>query len=234
MIETWFAIGLFGMALGTLPPLKRWVQTREDTRIYATLAGITGIAAVAYTLMFLGVGVLTVDGRTVFAVRYVDWLLTTPLMVLYLALLAGASRRTVAALLAADVVVIGAGTAATLVAGPERFALFALGAAGYVALLGLLLVVIPRSATFAAERDRRSFLKLRNLTVVLWSLYPVVWLLGPAGFGLMLPETMSLVVVYLDLISKGVFVFVAVRERGIQFTEGTDETHGTDVTVAAD
>jgi sensory rhodopsin len=223
MIETWFAIGLIGMALGTLPPLKRWVETRRDTRIYATLAGVTGIAAVAYALMYLGVGAVTVGDRTVFVVRYVDWLLTTPLMVLYLAYLAGASRRIYAALLATDLVVIGAGTAATLVTGPERFALFALGSLGYVGLVALLLVTLPRKATFADERDHRSFLKLRNLTVVLWTLYPVVWLLGPAGLGLVLPTTMSLVVVYLDVISKGVFVFVAVRERSIQFAERAPE-----------
>jgi sensory rhodopsin len=226
MIQTWFLIGLVGMALGTLLPLKRWVETRRDARVYATLAGVTGIAAVAYALLYLGVGVLTVGDRPVFLVRYADWLLTTPLMLLYLAHVAGASRRVSLALVGADLLVIGAGTAGTLLVGPERFALVAVEAVAFLALIGLLLVVLPRDAEFDAERDRRSFLKLRNLTVVLWTLYPVVWLVGPAGLGLLFPATMALVLVYLDLICKGVFVFVAVRERGAR-TGAAVETRST-------
>lgn len=39
------------------------------------------------------------------------------------------------------------------------------------------------------SRTRRNF-------VVLWSVYPIVWLLGAAGVGLMDVETASLVIVY--------------------------------------
>lgn len=46
--------------------------------------------------------------------------------------------------------------------------------------------------------------------MVLWTLYPVVWLLAPTGFGLLTPATEMLVFVYLDIVSKVGFVVVAV------------------------
>ncbi|MFC7135550.1 bacteriorhodopsin [Halobaculum litoreum] len=49
------------------------------------------------------------------------------------------------------------------------------------------------------------------MTVVLWALYPVVWLLGPAGVGVLLPATEVLVFVYLDVVAKAGFVVLAVN-----------------------
>ncbi|RLM52978.1 bacteriorhodopsin, partial [Halorubrum sp. Atlit-26R] len=59
-------------------------------------------------------------------------------------------------------------------------------------------------------RVRAVFGTLRNITVVLWTLYPVVWLLAPTGFGVLTPATEMLVFVYLDVVSKVGFVVVAV------------------------
>ncbi|OYR58261.1 sensory rhodopsin-2, partial [Halorubrum sp. E3] len=68
----------------------------------------------------------------------------------------------------------------------------------------------PRSASAEGDRVRAVFGTLRNITVVLWTLYPVVWLLAPTGLGLMTPATEMLVFVYLDIVSKVGFVVVAV------------------------
>jgi sensory rhodopsin len=56
-----------------------------------------------------------------------------------------------------------------------------------------------------------TFTTVRNLTVVVWTLYPIVWILAPTGLGLLLPDTQVLVLTYLDLVSKVGFVVVAVR-----------------------
>ena len=41
---------------------------------------ICGFAGVAYTIMTLGHGYALVDGRPLYYIRYVDWLITTPLL----------------------------------------------------------------------------------------------------------------------------------------------------------
>lgn len=209
--ETWFWVGAVGMTVGTLFPIRDAIRNPSHRRFDAVLASVTGAAAVAYALMALGVGALAVDGVTVQLARYADWLVTTPLLVLYLAMLSRPGRRTYVALVAADVVVIAAGVGAALVPTPEKWAFYAVGCVAYAGLLYGLLHSLP--AALGEDADPRvdaTFTTLRNLTVVLWTLYPVVWLLAPTGLGVLQPEMEAIVVVYLDFISKVGFVAFAV------------------------
>lgn len=209
--ETWFWVGAVGMTLGTLLPVRDAIYNPSRRRFDAVLIGVTGIAAVAYALMAVGVGSLDVNGYTVQLARYADWLATTPLLVLYLAMLSRPGQRAYAGLVVADVAVIAAGIGAALTPAPEKWAFYAVGCVAYVALLYGLLRTLP--AALGEDADPRvdaTFTTLRNLTVVLWTLYPVVWLLAPTGIGVLQPEMEAIVVVYLDFISKVGFVAFAV------------------------
>jgi sensory rhodopsin len=116
-----------------------------------------------------------------------------------------------AALVGVDILVIGSGVVAGLLPSPYSYVAYLVGCVSYVGLLYLLLVVLPQQATMNGDRVDAVFTKLRNLTVVLWTLYPVVWILGPLGVGLLQVETEVMVVTYLDLISKVGFVAMAVN-----------------------
>jgi sensory rhodopsin len=96
--------------------------------------------------------------------------------------------------------------------------------------VGLLVRTLPRRASFESTRIVGAFTTLRNLTVVVWTLYPVVWLLAPTGAGLLLPDTQVLVLTYLDLVSKVGFVAVAVRAMAVV----ADVDVETELTSAAD
>ncbi|WP_435176033.1 bacteriorhodopsin [Halorussus sp. AFM4] len=210
---SWFWIGAIGMAAGTVAPAWRLATERRHRAHYAVLALITGIATVAYATMALGIGGIDVGGTVLYLPRYVDWLLTTPLLVLYLGLLCRPSRRVYAALVAVDVFVMGSGVVAGLLDGTAKYAMYLAGSVAYLGLLWLLLRTLPRAATGYSDRVDAVFTKLRNLTVVLWTLYPVVWILSPLGLGLLDVGTEVLVVTYLDLISKVGFVVIAVNGR---------------------
>jgi sensory rhodopsin len=221
-VETWFMIGAIGMALGTIPPVRDLFRRPTHRRYDAVLAGITGFAAVAYAAMALGYTEVTAGETTFFVARYIDWLVTTPLIVLYLAMLTDATRRQTLALLAVDAFVILAGIVAAFSAGSTRWAFFAAGGAGYLVLTFGLLRTLP--AAVSADANARVwslFVTLRNITVVLWTLYPIVWLLGPAGFGVLQYEMYTIVVVYLDFISKVGFVgFAALGADAIDYLTG--------------
>jgi len=206
----WAWLGALGMAAGTIPPLWLWSRDGEHGRYYATLAGVTGVAAVAYVLMALELGTVSTPGSDLPVARYVDWLITTPLLLLYLAFLARPSRRVIGTLVAVDVVVIAGGVVAVVTTGTVSWAAYGLGTAAYLGLVYGLLAKLPRSASAESDRVRAVFGTLRNITVVLWTLYPIVWLLAPTGFGLLTPSTEMLVFVYLDFVSKVGFVAVAV------------------------
>ncbi|WP_277555090.1 bacteriorhodopsin [Halobaculum limi] len=233
--DLWLWLGFAGMALGTVPPLWQLLVDSERRTHYLALAGITGIAALAYAGMALGIGTVTVDGRPLYGLRYADWLVTTLLLVGYLWLLADADRRTLGRVLALDAAVILLGIAAVVLPTPIRFAAFAAGGVAFLALARDLIRTLPARAGTTDARRLATFAKLRNLTVVLWTLYPVVWLLGPAGLGLLFPSAEVLVFVYLDVVAKAGFVIIAVNwVAGVAGSADTDDTPADAGVVSAD
>ena len=211
----WAWIGALAMGAGTVPPLWAWFSRSPEADeshavYYGTLAGVTGIAAVAYLVMALGFGTVSLSAGELDIARYVDWLLTTPLLLLYLGLLARPSRHVLAGLIGVDVVIIAGGIAAAATTGTVSWIAFGVAGVAYLGLVYGLLVSLPRSASAAGDRVRAVFGTLRNITVVLWTLYPIVWLLAPTGLSLLTPATEMLVFVYLDVVSKVGFVVVAV------------------------
>ncbi|GAB3703069.1 G protein-coupled receptor family protein [Halorubrum pallidum] len=235
----WAWLGFVAMAAGTVAPLWAWIAQdaasgESHAKYYLTLAGVTGVAALAYLAMALGVGVVSTPAGDLEIVRYADWLVTTPLLLLYLGLLARPSRAVLAGLIGVDVVIIAAGIAASATTGTLSWALFAVGGVAYLALVYGLLVALPRSASAADDRVRAVFGTLRNITVVLWTLYPVVWALAPTGLELLTPATEMLVFVYLDVVSKVGFVVVAVAGADALAHLGPDAADGSAEPVAAD
>lgn len=212
-ITTWFTLGLLGELLGTALLAYGYTLVPEATRKrYLLLVAIPGIAIFAYILLVLDIGAVDGGGHTVYVVRYIDWLLTTPINVLYLGLLAHADRGTIGKLVGLQALTIAFGFAGAIVTGALSYVLFALGAAAFVGVVYLLYADIADAAAGALSDVEVSLYRtLRNFVVVLWSVYPVVWLLGGAGIGLMDVETASLVVVYLDVVTKVGFGAIALH-----------------------
>lgn len=212
-ITTWFTLGLLGELLGTALLAYGYSLVPEATRKrYLLLVSIPGIAVVAYLLLVLGVGAVDGGGHTVYVVRYVDWLLTTPINVLYLGLLAQADRETIVKLVGLQALTIGFGFGGAVASGALAYALFALGTAAFAGVVSLLYGEVADAAVVALSDVGASLYRtLRNFVVVLWSVYPVVWLLGAAGLGVMDVETASLVIVYLDVVTKVGFGVIALH-----------------------
>jgi sensory rhodopsin len=208
-----FWIGAAGQGLGTLAFLRMFLVDARNRAYHGLLVGITGIATVAYALMALGVGVAGSPEAPVFLTRYADWAATTPLIILYLGLLAGLNRRSIAGLVAVDLVMIGAGTAAAMTDGLAKWGLYAIGSLAFAVLVYALTTGIREAVSERPGAVRAMFGKLRTLTLVTWLLYPTVWLLGASGIAVLDPSIEVLVVTYADLISKVGFGFVAMNSQ---------------------
>jgi sensory rhodopsin len=203
-ITLWYALGTVGMALGTILLAYGWRYVpAEAWRPYATLVAVPGIAVVAYALMAAGIGgVPSAVGGTVFLPRYADWLLTTPLHIVFLGLFAGAARRHTTRAAGFQAVTIVLGAAAALVAGPLKWLLFLAGVAAFGAVVYVTYVQFDAAARERGGTTFSRYRRLRAFLVVLWSVYPIIWLVGPNAAGLMDVETTALVVAYIDVVSK--------------------------------
>jgi bacteriorhodopsin len=211
------------MAIGTLYFIGRgWsVSDVEQQLFYIATIFITATAFASYLAMATGFGLteVVVGDRTldIYWARYADWLVTTPLLLFDLALLAGADRNTIATLVGVDVFMIVTGLVAALTPDPAfRIVWWGISSG---ALLFLLYVLVGSLTMQARERpgDVGSlFQTLRNLTVALWVLYPVVWILGTESTLELVPlywETAAFMV--LDLSAKVGFGFLLLRSRNV-------------------
>jgi sensory rhodopsin len=230
-ITLWFTLGTAGMALGTLALVYGlWLVPGSERRDYAILIAVPAIAVVAYALMALDMGaVASAVGGTVFIPRYVDWLLTTPLHILFLGLFAGASRSRLVQATGLQAAVIVFGLAAALVAGPPKWALYLAGVVAFAAVVYYAYVQFDAAARERGGATFAVYRKLRAFLVVLWLIYPVIWIVGPNAVQLMDVETTALVVAYLDIVSKVGFGLIALN--GYTVTVGT-ETESADIAPA--
>jgi sensory rhodopsin len=213
-ITTWFAMGTVGMLLGTVGlGYATTLLPAAERRRFWLLVVVPGIALVAYGVMALGFGGLDTTTGIVYIPRYVDWLLTTPIHVAYIGLLVGADRSLIYRVAALQAATIVLGFAAALLSFPLNLLLFA---AGSVTFGGVVWYFFNDFERVAVESQPDSvvdlFRKIRSFVVVLWLVYPVIWVLAPAGFGLMDIETTSLVVTYIDVVAKVGFGLIVLND----------------------
>ncbi|MFC5368426.1 bacteriorhodopsin [Salinirubrum litoreum] len=222
-ISLW--IGTVGMALGTVYFLaKGWsVDDPREQEYYIVTIFIPAIAAVSYFAMATGYGLIEVDVTglgtlDIYWARYADWLFTTPLLLLDLGLLAGADRNTIYTLIGLDVFMIGTGLVGALATEGQLFRIvwWAISTGALIALLYFLLGEMTEQASKQPGDVGALFGRLRNLTALLWAIYPVVWVLGTESGLAIIPlgvETAAFMV--LDLAAKVGFGFLLLRSRSV-------------------
>jgi bacteriorhodopsin len=226
---TWLWLGTAGMFLGMVYFIVRgWGQEDERRqKFYIATIFICAIAFSNYLAMALGYGLteVTVAGETlpIYWARYTDWLFTTPLLLYDLGLLAGADRNTIATLVGLDVLMIGTGAVATLtgsgtdVVGAEaaRIIWWAVSTAFLLVLLYVLFGRLTGRARDLSGDARNTFSTLRNMILVLWLVYPVWWLVGTEGVGVIGLGIETAGFMVLDLTAKVGFGLVLLRSHSI-------------------
>jgi len=214
-----YAIGTVGMLFGIPPALK---LIGKDTELnFNYVIAIPGLAALMYLFMALGVGWTTFQGYQVPLPRYVDWLLTTPLLVGYTAYVAGLGRKGIQVMVLTDVLMIGLGIVAIVLEPPGQWIAFGLASVCHLGLLGGLYGPVRRSAWKQTPTRRRLGRLLLNYIGLLWLTYPVVWLFGP-GLQMVTPTGIAVIIAYIDIVGKVPFVYFIYRaSKGFVGTENT-------------
>lgn len=211
MVQTWLWIGVFGMALGSIA-FGVGAHQAKDSRwqtLYTLNFFICLIAAGLYLAMALGQGFRVVYDRPTFWVRYVTWFCSTPLLILDLAFLGRTRFLTTASLIGANAYMIATGFVAAISPKPTSYIWYIVSCGAFLATLYLLVQPYRVEAMQKHPRSKRVFQKLLTAHLVLWTLYPIVWILASTGFSVLSQgyETMSYTL--LDLASKVGFGFLS-------------------------
>jgi bacteriorhodopsin len=193
------------MAIGALAVGVAGRETTGRARTVATVAAGPPVSAGTwYVAMALGQATLVRPAGVVAWGRYADGIVTIPLLVALLGMLAGADRRALVLSMAVGAYTMATTLVATLSAGSAALVWLAVSVGGFTALLAL--VFGPLTPT-----PDRSTRRLRACVVVLWLGYPVLWSLGPEGLALAPGLPIAPVAVVLDLLVKPGVGLLAIR-----------------------
>jgi bacteriorhodopsin len=96
-----------------------------------------------------------------------------------------------------------------------RFVWWAISTAAMLYILYVLFFGFTSKAEEMRDDVGSTFKILRNLTVVLWSAYPVVWIVGTEGAGVIPLGVETLLFMVLDVSAKVGFGLILLRSRAI-------------------
>jgi sensory rhodopsin len=198
-----------------------------EFRSAATIAGIyTAIAAFMYWRMSSMVGTDgNVDALLALPThfRYVDWVITTPLMLLNLMVLLQVTdekRGLAFIMIAADVAMIifgFFGERYSKVPGMEfqAWVMFGMGCMAYLILLYMMYSVLSDAAKDKVAPVKRAFLNMRLFIAIGWLIYPVAFIIGMLSEGDSFKVARELLYNIADLINKpglGLVALIAAKQ----------------------
>lgn len=166
------------------------------------------LAFISYLLMLFASLYSTEENVTL--IRYVEWFITTPLLLLDLALIARFEFKTIYLMIFLDLLMIILGLAAVYSSNLYlKYALFLLSTGAMIALFYILFNPKHKSPHLDEKTLKKS--NDANLyTTVLWSLYPLVWIMSNQGLGIFSTSHATLAYMILDVLAKAAFGFLLI------------------------
>ena len=216
-VENWLWVGTIGMLLGAVllyfPLISNKVGREEGdlvSHFYVPL-----IAFALYLLMALGVGSMaTSTGRVFYFGRYIDWTITTPLLLWSLVSsgLQGTNVKRPAliwGLLGADVYMIATGFVAGLTDNMTvKWSFYITSCIAFLAIYGLIFG--PFRKLIAAGPNSSDFTKKAVVLSLVWLAYPIVFIVGQEGLRLWSAQLDAACFTILDLSAKVLYGLWAV------------------------
>jgi bacteriorhodopsin len=173
---------------------------------YYTMGSDLGYAAVDVEYM-RSKGIVAGANRQVFYARYIDWFITTPLLLMDCLLTAGLPWPTIFMTIFADLFMVVTGLIGGLTVSNYKWGYFAAGCFAMIWVFYNILVVGKKNANALGADVNRLYLMISGLTVLLWTLYPIAWGLCEGG-NVISSDSEAIFYGILDFFAKPVFTFL--------------------------
>lgn len=237
IVQAFFMLGFVAMAAGTLWFFMERNDLKPELRSVATYgAVITFVAAILYYVMkdmvaFPGGAIDAAAVEATTPVRYIDWLITTPLLLIEFGIivaLAGAAKKgLITRLVIADIIMIVTGYLGE-VGEPGSAGNVIFFVISVLAWLYIVYAVFTVKVSGAPEHVRRAVSIMRLFVIIGWSIYPLATAtqefleISGSDIGLAVGVA-AIIYVIADVLNKVGFGIVAVNAA--KKSSGIDEVH---------
>jgi bacteriorhodopsin len=158
----------------------------NDLRVGASLVNM--IASLAYLTMALGHGYVTkCNARDFYYARYVDWALTTPIMLYeFVRISARGDGLMQTFMVLIDVFMIVAGLIGELIEGSERWAFFGFSMLAFLPIMWFLCSLASDvnggmglcGSNASDTESQKLYKRVAAITLISWIGYPIIWILA--------------------------------------------------------
>jgi len=171
---------------------------------YFTMASDLGFANIATE--FSGGGFPADTYRQIWYTRYIDWVITTPALLLTLVMATGLPLSDIITLAFFDLVMIITGLVGALVESNYKWGFYTFGCAALFYIWFVLIGPARTSAGILGPDFRKAFTGSAAILSFLWLLYPIAWGLADGG-NVISPDSEMVFYGILDVLAKPVFCF---------------------------
>ena len=195
-------------------------MSRGERAFHYLSAAILATASVAYFSLASDLGSTPVqvefrhyDGglvngqyptRQIWYARYIDWTITTPLLLLEILLVSGLPLSTIFITIFFDLVMIITGLIGSLVVSDYKWGYYTFGCVAMFYVFWVIYGPGLKSAAHLGDDFKKAYLQSALVLTILWTLYPVAWGLADGG-NVISPDGEMVFYGVLDLLAKPVF-----------------------------
>eukprot|EP00287_Rhodomonas_sp_CCMP768_P014384 CAMPEP_0196757262 /NCGR_PEP_ID=MMETSP1091-20130531/103575_1 /TAXON_ID=302021 /ORGANISM="Rhodomonas sp., Strain CCMP768" /LENGTH=271 /DNA_ID=CAMNT_0042106033 /DNA_START=748 /DNA_END=1563 /DNA_ORIENTATION=- len=206
-VRHFLLIGFLGMFIGAIVFFYMGISRKVNTVMHVLVFFVAAVSACSYYAEWAGLGVeyKTTDTtpRVIFWARYLDWVITGPLILACLALLSKADTPTIISLCGNMVLYVICGLIGALTVAPYKYM-------WWVASLIFLIIVFMQLLQRLNNPEGYGGDALKGLTwliIIVFIIYPIVWIVGSEGTGALgLSQEVGILTIA-DLIAKIGFGF---------------------------
>ncbi|KAK5465323.1 hypothetical protein LTS15_001886 [Exophiala xenobiotica] len=191
----WYFAVCAVMAVSTLVFMGlSFTKTRSQRIFHYITAAITMVAAIAYFSMGSNLGWTAIqvefergdpkvagNMRQIFYVRYIDWFITTPLLLADLLLTCGLPTPTILYVILANEVMVVTGLVGALVKSSYKWGFFTFGTVAFLFVAYSVVIEGRAYARILGNDILKTYTLCGVWTIFLWFLYPVAWGLSEGG-----------------------------------------------------
>jgi sensory rhodopsin len=189
---------------------------KELRYIFYIAIWIPIIASLAYLCMTLGIGKLKIDGHSVYLTRYLDWLITTPLIIVCLSLVVLPKKNKlilISEMVAIDILMIVSGIAALYVDSYSKYILFFVSSVFFIIMYLMISQNLRVSSKEKPYAVKMLFERLFTFISTIWAFYPIIWVLSFQGLNLIDSVTEVMIYFLLDISAKGIFGYLLLSDK---------------------